>query len=244
MIRIIIVDTNRSNLGAMSSMLRNEGYDVEEFPHPESALVDLSRNAVDLVISDIDLPRIGGHTFLRRVRRQVQAPLIALNQGGDPEEEAICLAIGADDVVAKPVNEITFLARVNALLRRSSIKPAAAGATLAGKNAILRTGDLFLDATRLEARWKGNPIRLTKTEFNLLFSLAERPDVVRSRNQLQDMLSADNLNVSDRNIDSHIKRVRKKIRATDITFDSIQTVYGVGYKFMLDKSPAVLSLVA
>jgi len=107
MTRIIIVDANRSTLGAMSSMLRVEGYTVDEFSHPESALVDLARMPADLVISDIDLPRIGGHTFLRRVRRQVQAPLIALNHGGDPEEEAICLAIGADDVVAKPVNEIT-----------------------------------------------------------------------------------------------------------------------------------------
>jgi len=147
-------------------------------------------------------------------------------------------------VVAKPVNEITFLARVNALLRRSAMKQGVAGTSLSGKSAILRTGDLFLDATRLEARWKGQQIKMTKTEFNLLFALAERPDVVRSRNQLQDMLSADNLNVSDRNIDSHIKRVRKKIRATDSSFDSIQTIYGVGYKFMLEKGPAVLSLVA
>jgi len=244
MSRIIVVDANRSTLGITASMLREEGHAVEVFVHAESALAEVSRSSVDLVIADIDLPRIGGHTFLRRVRRLTQEPLMAMNQGGDPEEEAICLAIGADDVVAKPINEITFVARVNALLRRGAMKSGAVHAAMSGRNAVLRIGELFLDAPRLDARWKGQRVQLTKTEFNLLFSLAERPDVVRSRNQLQDILNAENLNVSDRNIDSHVKRVRKKIRCVDDTFDAIQTVYGLGYKFNLEKAPAFLSLVA
>lgn len=244
MIRIMIVDANRPSLRTISALLRNEGYAVDEHLHGESALADLARHAVDLVISDVDLPRMGGHTFLRRARRAVQTPIIVLNQGGDPEEEAICLGIGADDVVAKPINDLTFLARVNAALRRGMMRQASGPNALAGKSAVLRAGDLFLDATRLEARWKGQQVKLTKTEFNVLFMLAERPDVVRSRQQLQDMMSADNLNVSDRNIDSHIKRVRKKIRVIDGGFDALHTVYGLGYKFRLENGPVHLSLVA
>ena len=240
--RVILLDADRLSLNRMRNLLEREGLSVKAYAQVDPALKDMSTENPDIVIVDIDIPRGGGYALLRRIRRNTSAAIIALNLGGDSEEEINCLNVGADDVIPKPVDERLWLARVNALLRRVSIAIGISGDESC-QTPLLRRGALFMDMNRLSASWKGWPLALTKTEFRLLFFLAERMDIVRNRDQIQDVINGENVFAVDRNVDSHIKRLRQKIRHVDPEFDSIQTIYGVGYKFTSEEDSPALSVV-
>ncbi len=136
--------------------------------------------------------------------------------------------IGADDFIRKPCSNRLLAERVKAVLRRS--RGTAAGSEEGDKKPIVR-GSLTLDPNRHACSWKGEPVRLTVTEFLILQALGARPGYVKSRDQLMDAAYEDQVYVDDRTIDSHIKRLRKKFREQDDTFDSIETLYGVGYRY-------------
>ena len=136
--------------------------------------------------------------------------------------------MGADDYVKKPFSQRLLLERVKAVLRR---RQASETPTEEEEKKIMRRGELTLDPMRHACTWKGKPVVLTVTEFLILESLAQRPGFVKSRDALMDAAYDDQVYVDDRTIDSHIKRVRKKFRQVDKEFDSIETLYGVGYKY-------------
>jgi two-component system response regulator ChvI len=123
--------------------------------------------------------------------------------------------------------------RVKAILRRSASRaePQQAGTALADSAALLERGQLIMDQERHNCTWNGKNVTLTVTEFLILFSLAQRPGVVKSRNALMDAAYDDQVYVDDRTIDSHIKRLRKKFKQVDDDFEMIETLYGVGYRF-------------
>ena len=139
------------------------------------------------------------------------------------------LDLGADDYLCKPFSMRELMARVKALLRRASLVARQDAATPAGD--LLTVGPLVLDGERLTASWQGAPATLTVTEFLLLQALARRPGVVRTRDQLMDAAYPDRVSVSDRTIDSHIKRIRRKFAQLDPAFDGIEAVYGAGYRY-------------
>jgi two-component system response regulator ChvI len=161
-------------------------------------------------------------------------PVIFLTSKDDELDEALGLAMGADDYISKPFSQRLLVARIRALLRRQDLARGVAppnGVEGEGEAPLLERGQLVMDPARHKVRWDDKDVTLTVTEFLILEALAQRPGVVKSRNQLLDVAYHDDVFVDDRTIDSHIKRIRRKFRSTDDSFDAIETLYGVGYRF-------------
>jgi two-component system response regulator ChvI len=137
--------------------------------------------------------------------------------------------MGADDYITKPFSQRLLIERIRALLRRIDVKEGEGNSKEA--NAMVVRGDLVLDPARHLCTWKGQPVQLTVTEFLILQALALRPGHVKSRDQLMDAAYGEHIYVDDRTIDSHIKRLRRKIRAVDEEFAQIETLYGLGYRY-------------
>src|SRR6185295_15177847 len=146
----------------------------------------------------------------------------------DELDEALGLAMGADDYIAKPFSQRLLIARIRAILRRQELaKGEASTANDAPEQPLLERGRLTMDPARHKVVWDGKDVTLTVTEFLILEALAQRPGVVKTRNQLLDVAYHDDVYVDDRTIDSHIKRIRRKFRAQNPDFDAIETLYGV-----------------
>ena len=157
-------------------------------------------------------------------------PVIFLTSKDDEIDEVLGLRMGADDYVKKPFSQRLLVERIRALLRRQD---AEAGVVVAetDENKVIERGDLTMDPLRHVVKWKGKDVTLTVTEFLLLQALAQRPGFVKSRDQLMDVAYDDQVYVDDRTIDSHIKRLRKKMRTVDTEFSAIETLYGIGYRY-------------
>jgi len=230
-ITIALVDDDRNILTSLSVTLQAEGFITRLYSDGEAALKALLENPPDLAVLDIKMPRMDGMELLRRLREKSDFPVIFLTSKDEELDEALGLAMGADDYIAKPFSQRLLLARIRAVLRRTEMR---ARPTLAEDEAepveIVR-GRLAMDPARHRVSWDGKAVTLTVTEFLILEALAQRPGVVKSRNQLMDVAYQDDIYVDDRTIDSHIKRMRRKFRAVDGEFDAIETLYGVGYRF-------------
>jgi two-component system response regulator ChvI len=211
-------------------LLEKEGYHVRTFRDGASALTALSATPPDLAILDIKMPRMDGMELLRRLRQNVDLPVIFLTSKDEEIDELMGLNAGADDYIRKPFSQRLLLERVKAVLRRAEGRKGGAAGPEGKKEALVR-GKLALDPQRHECTWEGKPVRLTVTEFLILQSLAQRPGFVKSRNNLMDAAYDDEVYVDDRTIDSHIKRLRKKFKQVDDKFESIETLYGVGYRY-------------
>ena len=166
--------------------------------------------------------------LLRRLRQTSDVPVIFLTSKDEEIDEVIGFNIGADDFVRKPCSNRLLSERVKAVLRRA--RGGVAGPEEGDHKPIIR-GRLTLDPNRHACTWADEQVRLTVTEFLILQSLAQRPGYVKNRDQLMDAAYDDQIYVDDRTIDSHIKRLRKKFRQVDGEFDSIETLYGVGYRY-------------
>ncbi len=228
---IALVDDDRNILTSVSIALESEGYRVETYTDGASALDGLSAKRPDLAIFDIKMPRMDGMELLRRLRQKSDLPVIFLTSKDDEIDELFGLKMGADDFITKPFSQRLLVERVKAVLRRSAARAEGAVRGEGGGSNVLERGNLAMDQERHTSTWKGKPVTLTVTEFLILFSLAQRPGVVKSRDSLMDAAYDDQVYVDDRTIDSHIKRLRKKFKAVDNEFDMIETLYGVGYRF-------------
>jgi two-component system response regulator ChvI len=192
------------------------------------AWAEFSIRLPDLVILDIGLPGIDGLELCRKLRgRSETLPIIFLTSREEEFDRVLGLEIGADDYLCKPFSIRELLARVKALLRRASI---GAAPTAASTSAVTPAGPMTLDADRYTVTWRGMPVRVTITEFLLLDALASRPGHVRSRDHLLTSAYPHDTSASDRTIDSHVKRLRRKFQEVDANFDAIEAVYGAGYR--------------
>jgi two-component system response regulator ChvI len=229
---IALVDDDRNILTSVSIALQAEGFTTRVYSDGETALKALIDNPPELAVLDVKMPRMDGMELLRRLREKSNLPVIFLTSKDEELDEALGLALGADDYVAKPFSQRLLIARIRAILRRSELRAEAleeqAEAQVAAP--IVR-GRLAMDPARHRVAWNGKDVTLTVTEFLILEALAQRPGVVKSRNQLMDVAYQDDIYVDDRTIDSHIKRMRRKFRAADPAFEAIETLYGVGYRF-------------
>jgi len=231
MATIALVDDDKNILASVTMLLEQEGYHVRSYTDGASALAALTANPPDLAILDIKMPRMDGMEVLRRLRQATEIPVIFLTSKDEEIDELMGLNAGADDYIRKPFSQRLLLERVKALLRRAEGKKGGAQAAPGEAKQIMTRGKLTLDPMRHECMWDGKPVRLTVTEFLILQSLAQRPGFVKSRDNLMDAAYDDQVYVDDRTIDSHIKRLRKKFKAVDDAFDSIETLYGVGYRY-------------
>nr|WP_314445598.1 response regulator transcription factor [uncultured Sphingomonas sp.] len=233
---IALVDDDRNILTSVSIALQADGFVTRLYPDGASALKALRDNPADLGVFDIKMPGMDGLSLLSALREgggQASAmPVIFLTSKDDEQDEAHGLAAGADDYIAKPFSQRLLIARIRAILRRSEIARATTATIDPDASVqVIERGRLRLDPARHQVSWDGRPVTLTVTEFLILETLAQRPGVVKNRNQLLDVAYQEDVFVDDRTIDSHIKRIRRKFRAADPQFDAIETLYGVGYRF-------------
>ncbi|HEX2623939.1 MAG TPA: response regulator transcription factor [Sphingomicrobium sp.] len=234
---IALVDDDRNILTSVSIALQAEGFITRVYTDGAAALRAFTDNVPDLGVFDIKMPQMDGMELLRRLRESGgdmgAMPVIFLTSKDDELDEALGLAMGADDYIAKPFSQRLLIARIRAILRRQALASGQANGGDAGEAAmpLIERGRLVMDPARHKVSWGGRDVVLTVTEFLILEALAQRPGVVKSRNQLLDIAYQDDVYVDDRTIDSHIKRIRRKFRAVDDQFEAIETLYGVGYRF-------------
>ena len=230
---IALVDDDRNILTSVSIALQAEGFVTRLYSDGDAALRSLLDNPPELIVLDIKMPRMDGLELLRRLRERVTTPVIFLTSKDDELDEALGLAMGADDYIAKPFSQRLLIARIRAILRRAELaQPTGAdGAPASPTEEAIRRGRLSMDPARHRVSWGEAAVTLTVTEFLILETLAQRPGVVKTRNQLMDTAYHDDIYVDDRTIDSHIKRLRRKFRQVDPEFDAIETLYGAGYRF-------------
>ena len=228
---IALVDDDRNILTSVSIALQAEGFVTRVYSDGLTALKAFADNPPDLGVFDIKMPNLDGMELLRRVREFSAMPVIFLTSRDDELDEALGLAMGADDYIAKPFSQRLLIARIRAILRRLDLAKDQAAAQVEPEAPLIERGRLTMDPARHKVAWTGKEVTLTVTEFLILEALAQRPGVVKSRNQLLDVAYQDDVYVDDRTIDSHIKRMRRKFRVVDPAFDAIETLYGVGYRF-------------
>jgi two-component system response regulator ChvI len=228
---IALVDDDRNILTSVSIALQQEGFVTRVYSDGATALKALNDNPPDLGVFDIKMPGMDGMELLRRVREFSSMPVIFLTSKDDELDEALGLAMGADDYISKPFSQRLLIARVRAILRRQDLARGEAVASNEDEQQLIERGRLVMDPARHKVQWGGKDVTLTVTEFLILEALAQRPGVVKTRNQLLDVAYQEDVYVDDRTIDSHIKRIRRKFRASDPDFDAIETLYGVGYRF-------------
>jgi two-component system response regulator ChvI len=232
MSRIALVDDDRNILTSVSMTLEAEGFEVETYNDGLSALEAFNKRMPDMAVLDIKMPRMDGMDLLQRLRQKSSIPVIFLTSKDDEIDEVLGLRMGADDYVKKPFSQRLLVERIRALLRRQeTIASDAAGGEPEAETRIMVRGNLVMDPLRHAVKWKGKDVSLTVTEFLLLQALAQRPGFVKSRDQLMDVAYDDQVYVDDRTIDSHIKRLRKKMRTADDDFSAIETLYGIGYRY-------------
>ncbi|MBI1492924.1 MULTISPECIES: response regulator transcription factor [Rhodobacterales] len=230
MSRIALVDDDRNILTSVSITLEAEGFEVETYNDGQSALDAFTKRMPDLAVLDIKMPRMDGMDLLQRLRPKTQIPIIFLTSKDDEIDEVLGLRMGADDYVKKPFSQRLLVERIRSLLRRQEALETNEVAVEEDQK-VMQRGNLSMDPLRHAVIWKGKDVSLTVTEFLLLQSLAQRPGFVKSRDQLMDVAYDDQVYVDDRTIDSHIKRLRKKMRMVDDSFSAIETLYGIGYRY-------------
>ena len=229
---IALVDDDRNILTTVSIGLQAEGYATRVYSDAEAALKALLASPPDLAIFDIKMPHMSGLDLLEKLRRDSSLPVIFLTSKDEEPDEALGLALGADDYIAKPFSQRLLVARIRAILRRTElVRGAPDDSSQDGVPDTVVRGKLQMDPARHLVRWDGKSVSLTVTEFLILEALANRAGLVKSRNQLMDAAYSDDVFVDDRTIDSHIKRLRRKFRRVDPQFGAIHTLYGAGYSF-------------
>ncbi len=229
---IALVDDEENLRETVGFALRRDGYRVEPFPDGFAAWKSFERGLPDLVILDILMPRMDGLELCRRLRAiSERLPILFLTSKDEELDRVLGLELGADDYLCKPFSMRELTARVKVLLRRAAIREEPADGS---EERIVEVGRLRLDLRRYQASWQGASLPLTVTEFTLLHALARHPGHVKSRAHLVQEGYPNDAYVSDRTIDSHIKRLRRKLEETDPQFAAIETVYGLGYRWRPD----------
>jgi two-component system response regulator BaeR len=215
---ILIVEDEPKLASLLSDYLNNSGYTTELISNGLKVIPSIREQIPSLVLLDIMLPGMGGMEICKEIRTFSDIPIIIVTARIEEIDRLLGLEIGADDYICKPFSPREVVARVKAVLRRSM-------------GDIIRTEDLKLDESRNKAVLKGLELDLTVVEFQLLKILASNPGRIYTRNKLIDCIYHDHRVVSDRTIDSHIKKLRKKIIEVLPGQEIIHSVYGVGYKF-------------
>jgi two-component system response regulator BaeR len=219
--RILVVEDEADLAQILVDYLKRDGYEASAIGDGLAAMDELRRAPPDLLLLDVMLPGLDGLSILRELRKTSVLPVILVTARVEEIDRLLGLELGADDYVCKPYSPREVVARVRTVLRRVSVTPSAAAA-----------GKLVeIDAEAWQARVGGQRLDLTPKEFRLLQALVERPGRVMSRGQLLDTLYADNLDVSERAVDSHMKNLRKKLAQALPEREAIRSIYGVGFVF-------------
>ena len=222
---VLVVDDEKRIREVVEYALQKDGFRVSSAADGLAALAAVEHDPPDLVVLDVMLPGMDGLSVCKKIRAQRQTPILFLSARADEVDRIVGLELGGDDYLVKPFSPRELVARVRAVLRRFD---APSGQAKDPAEQAMRYGQLVLDVARHEAVFAGQSVQLTATEFQVLAALIERPGIVLSRAQLLQRAYADDLHVTERTLDSHVRRIRAKFRSLD--GDPIATVHGVGYK--------------
>jgi len=225
---ILLIEDDAALVDVLSLAFEDAGYRVASARDGVDGLARIGRDRPDLVVSDVNMPRLDGFSLCRRLRQAGDGvPLILLTSRDAEIDQALGLELGADDYVVKPFSTRVLLARASALLRRQELRHGG-GAAARG---LVTAGPLAIDPERLEVRYQGARIEATLTEIRLLEALAGRPGIVHSRDQLLAHARGDDSVVDPRLVDTYVRRLRRKLEAIEASFDRIETVIGAGYRW-------------
>ena len=222
---ILVIDDEKKIVKLARDYLERGGFRVATAADGTAALATARQVRPDLVVLDLNLPGMDGLDVCRALRRESAVPIIMLTARVEETDRLIGLELGADDYISKPFSPRELVARVRAVLRRAQ------GGTLRGQPGLIRAGDLEIDLQGHRASRAGESIRLSRTEFNLLATLAQHPGQTFTRAQLLDRLHGVAYEGFDRSIDAHVKNLRRKLEPNPAEPRYLLTVYGVGYKF-------------
>lgn len=219
---ILVVDDEMQIVRVLRGYLEQAGYRVATAANGEEALYAARQERPDLVILDLQMPKMDGLEFTRRIRaEQPDLAIIMLTARVEEMDRIVGLELGADDYVAKPFSPREVVARVRAVLRRGQSPPT---------SAVLRVGDLTLDHDRRAVTRHGDPVELTPTEFELLATLMRAPGRVFSRADLLESAQGGAFEAYERTVDAHIKNLRRKLELDPAHPQYVVTVRGAGYR--------------
>lgn len=227
---VAVVEDEKNIRETVVFALKREGYRVNSYGDGADAWNAFRQRLPDLAVLDILLPRMDGRELCRKLRaRSETLPIIFLTSKDEELDRVLGLELGADDYLCKPFSMRELVTRIKVLFRRASLS----GDPSARDEAkMLRAGPLEIDGLRYTARWRGEALALTVTEFLLLQALARHPGRVKTRQQLMEEAYPNDAWVSERTIDSHVKRLRRKFEGRDAAFAGIDTVHGLGYRWV------------
>ncbi len=229
---ITIVEDELKLARVLQDYLQQEGYSADIFSDGQEALANLQKKTPDLVLLDLMLPGLDGMSICRELRKTSQVPIIMLTARSEEIDRLLGLELGADDYICKPFSPREVVARVKAVLRRTTAPTGETALQL--DNALTSTTSpqrFQLNDATASVSVNGKSCSLTAVELKLLQALIERPGHILNRNQLMKRMYDDNRIVSDRTIDSHVKKLRHKLEALNNTHQYVHSVYGIGYKF-------------
>jgi two-component system response regulator BaeR len=218
---ILIVEDEDKIAGILCDYLAREAYATHRLRRGDEVLPWLRRQRADLILLDLMLPGLSGFEICRALRSTGaagQAAIIIATARVEEADRLRGLELGADDYICKPFSPREVVARVKAVLRR--VRPNAGGST-----------GLTLDSERWQAAWHGRDLGLTAIEFRLVKQMADQPERIFTREQLMDAMHGNERIVADRTVDSHIKKIRRKIAEVAPGTELIRSVYGIGYKY-------------
>ena len=234
--RILIVEDEPGIADTLQYALRTDGFDPDWCATGEAALARIREAPPALVILDVGLPDASGFEIFKRVRETSDVPVVFLTARSDEIDRVVGLELGADDYIAKPFSPRELVARVRGVLRRTA-KASAAPAAGANASAPLRSGPIVVDEGRMQVRYYGRALELSRYEFGLLKTLASRPGHVFTREALLDRVWGDDSDSMDRTVDAHVKTLRAKMKVVAPSLDPIRTLRGSGYALAEDLPP-------
>ena len=227
---IALVDDDRNILISLEELLKKEEFEIHTYADGQSALNGMFRYPPALAVIDIKMPRMDGYELFRKIREKLKIPVIFLTSKDQEADKLKGLMQGVDGYVTKGGN---FSKEILVETIKNTLNRVKIDSNSKNVNEIILHGDLRLDCLRHSCEWKEVQLDedLTTTEFKIIRELVERPGIVKSRDRLMEIAYNDELEVDDRTIDSHIKRIRKKFRKIDPKFNAIHTLYGSGYQW-------------
>jgi two-component system OmpR family response regulator len=228
MARILVVDDDAHIREVVRFALEKAGHQVSEAADGRAALAEFAASSADLVVLDILMPEVDGLDVCRDLRHESDVPILFLSSRDEELDRVLGLELGADDYVTKPFSPRELVARVKGILRRTQPRSTSPGAV----PEIIERGALRLDIDRHACTWAGQEITFTVTEFGLLHSLLGMPGKVYTRDELVERAYGAGHHITDRTVDSHIRRIRKKFKS--LGADPIETVYGLGYRVTVE----------
>ncbi|MFV0492095.1 MAG: response regulator transcription factor [Pseudorhodobacter sp.] len=230
MYRVLVIHRNTDFVQFCRTVLKTAGFTVENARTAEQANQAFYRNAPSAIVLDMSDEQIEGIRIMQKLRGNSTIPVILLTDSAEEIDEIMGLRLGADTVLRQPVSAHLLTEWIRSLVKRHDMLVGTSDGSQTMISSI-NIGQLAMDPDRFTAMWRGEEISLTITEFKLLAALAARPGVVRSRESLLEFIHDRDEYVDDRSIDSHVKRIRSKIRDLAPEFNCIQTVYGLGYRY-------------